>query len=305
MRHGPLKLLRSLARVLLVAGAFALAAPATAEPSALPDLRSARDPALQRGLERVVRELDLDAAVSSGRLALALVDVPRGAPPRLAMLNGDAMVYAASLPKIAILLGALAEAERGAFVLDAPRMSAIHNMIRVSSNEDATRVLNWVGAQRLLDILQSDRFRLYDARDGGGLWVGKAYGGDGAFRRDPLRNLSHGATAYQVARLYYLLANDALLTPRFNALMKDALANPGIRHKFVKGLESRPGAAIYRKSGTWRDFHADSALVEHGDHRYVIVGLAQHADGGEWLARLAAPLHDLVVPPVREARLAR
>jgi beta-lactamase class A len=304
MRHRPLKLLRSLARVFLAAGAFALAAPATAEPVGLPDLRTAQDPALQRGLERVVHELNLEAAVSSGRLSVALVDVSRGAPPRLAMLNGDAMVYAASLPKIAILLAALVEAERGMLPLDAYRLTAMHNMIRVSNNEDATRVLNWVGGQRLLDILQSDRFRLYDARDGGGLWVGKAYGGDGAFRRDPLRNLSHGATAYQVARLYYLLANDALLTPRFNALMKDVLANPGIRHKFVKGLESRPGATIYRKSGTWRDFHADSALVEFGDHRYVIVGLAQHADGGEWLTRLAAPLHDLVVPPVRAARLA-
>ena len=304
MRYRPVKSLCSLARVLLAAGAFALAAPAAAQPAGLPDLRTAHSPELQRGLERVVRDLHLESAVSTGRLSLALVDVSRDSPPRLAMLNGHAMVYAASLPKIAILLGALAEAERGAFALDAQRVAAIHNMIRVSSNEDATRVLNWVGGQRLLDILQSDRFRLYDARDGGGLWVGKAYGGDGAFRRDPLRNLSHGATAYQVARLYYLLANDALLTPRFNALMKEALANPGIRHKFVKGLDGRPGATIYRKSGTWRDFHADSALVEHGGYRYVIVGLAEHPDGGEWLARLAAPLHDLIVPPVRAARLA-
>jgi hypothetical protein len=101
-----------------------------------------------------------------------------GAAPRLAMLNGDAMVYAASLPKIAILLAALVEAERGMLPLDAYRLTAMHNMIRVSSNEDATRVLNWVGGQRLLDILQSDRFRRYDARDGGGLWVGKAYGGE-------------------------------------------------------------------------------------------------------------------------------
>jgi hypothetical protein len=37
----------------------------------------------------------------------------------------------------------------------------------------------------------------------------------------------------------------------------------------------------------------------------VIVGLAHHPEGGDWLVRLAAPLHDLIVPPVREARLAR
>jgi beta-lactamase class A len=54
---------------------------------------------------------------------------------------------------------------------------------------------------------------------------------------------------------------------------------------------------IYRKSGTWQDFHADSALVEAGAHKFVMVGLAHHKDGGEWLVRLAAPMHDLVVVP--------
>ena len=83
--------------------------------------------------------------------------------------------------------------------------------------------------------------------------------------------------------------------------MKAALSNPGIRHKFVKGLESRPGVRIYRKSGTWKDFHADSALVEYGDHRYIIVGLAEHPHGGDWLVRLAAPLHDLVASPAQLA----
>ena len=84
--------------------------------------------------------------------------------------------------------------------------------------------------------------------------------------------------------------------------MKQTLSQPGIRHKFVKGLESRPGVEMYRKSGTWQDFHADSALVEHGPRKFVMVGLAQHRDGGEWLARLAAPLHDLVVAPGRVQR---
>ena len=28
-----------------------------------------------------------------------------------------------------------------------------------------------------------------------------------------------------------------------------------------------------------------------------MVGIADHPDGGDWLARLAAPLHDLVVAP--------
>jgi beta-lactamase class A len=127
--------------------------------------------------------------------------------------------------------------------------------------------------------------------------VGKSYGREDAYQRDPLKNLSHGATAFQVARFYWLLDNNRLVGPQFTALMKQTLSQPGIKHKFVKGLESRPGVEIYRKSGTWQDFHADSALVEHGGHKFVIVGLAHHKDGGEWLARLAAPMHDLVVSP--------
>jgi beta-lactamase class A len=275
------------------------------QPHTLVALRKAADPQLQARLDRVVRGLDLEPMVVTGRLALALVDLSTPGKPRLAMLNGDRMMYAASLPKIAILLGALAEVERGRIPLDEKLRTAMTKMIRYSSNEDATRVLEWVGEERLLQILQSQRFHFYDAAGKGGLWVGKAYGSQAAYRRDPIHNLSHGATAFQVARLYYLLANDALFSPPLNALMKETLSRPGIHHKFVRGLESRPGVAIYRKSGTWRDFHADSALVEYGRHRYILVGIAKSPSGGDWLARLAAPLHDLVVAPERHASLAR
>jgi beta-lactamase class A len=287
----------------LLAAAVACPGAAYAQSSAIPELRKSTDADLQRGLERVVADLGLSGAVESRRLALALVDVTRPSAPRLAMLNGDELMYAASLPKIAILFGALVEAERGHLPINDRTVGAMTNMIRYSSNEDATRVLGWVGGERLLEILQSDRYRFYDPEDGGGLWVGKAYGKEAAYHRDPIRNLSHGATAFQVARLYYLLSNNALLSPRLNTLMKEALSNPGIRHKFVKGLESVPGARIYRKSGTWKDFHADSALVEYGEQRYILVGIAQHPDAGQWLMQLAAPLHALVTSPSRTAFL--
>jgi len=293
--------MRSLRRLISCCALVAIAVVPTAhaQRSAPPDLRQARDASLQLGLERAVADLGLDQEVAAGHLSLALVDVSKGARPRLATLNGDDMVYAASLPKIAILLGVLAESEIGRITLDTARLQTINNMIRFSSNDDATRALNWVGGSRLAEILQSDRFALYDPNGKGGLWVGKAYGSEGAFRRDPLHNLSHGATAFQVARLYYLLANDALLSPPLNALMKEVLSRPGIHHKFVKGLDARPGVTIYRKSGSWKDFHADSALVEYGDQRYVIVGLAHSPHGGEWLEQLAPRMHDLIVAPAR------
>lgn len=283
------------ATLALVLGALALAS--AAQPAG-GDLRAARDARLQAGLEALVAKERLDQAIQQGRLALALVDVTDPRAPRLAMLNGDRMMYAASMPKVAILLGALAEAEAGRLPITPARLAAMTNMIRFSSNDDATRVLHLVGIERLAEILQSPRFALYDAANSGGLWVGKGYGPEPAIRRDPLQNLSHGATAFQTARLYWLLANDRLLSPQMNALMKQLLSNPGIQHKFVKGLESRPGAAVYRKSGTWRNFHADSALVESGGQRIVMVGIADHPDGGEWLMRLAGPMHDLVTATV-------
>ena len=77
------------------------------------DSRRTPDPLLQRRLEGAIRDLGLRRAVLDRRLAVALVDVTRVHRPRLAAVNGDEMFYAASLPKIAILLGAFVEIERG------------------------------------------------------------------------------------------------------------------------------------------------------------------------------------------------
>ena len=258
-------------------------------------LVSSIDTDLQRALEGIVDDLGLWPHVESRNLAISLVDITDLDQPRFAALNPDHMMYAASLPKIAILLGAFVEAGRGDLVLDDALRGEMVKMIRFSSNTSATHVLEKVGRRDLIDILRSDRLRLYDPELNGGLWVGKDYARKNAYQRDPLHNLSHGATVRQVARFFYLLEKGELVDERFHDEMKEMLSRPGIRHKFVKGLESRPDARIYRKSGTWREYHADAALVESGDRRFIMVGLAHHRNGGKWLAQLAAPLHDLVV----------
>ena len=293
--------LRAACRLAVAGAALLLSFAAHAEPRRAAELREARDPALQSGLERIARDLGLETQVKAERLSVALLDMTVADAPRLAMLNGDTLMYAASLPKIAILFGALVEAERGRLPINDETVGVMTRMIRYSSNEDASRVLNWVGGERLIEILQSDPYRFYDPQGAGGLWVGKAYGKEAAYRRDPLRNLSHAATAFQVARLYYLLATDTLLNPRMNAVMKEALSNPGIHHKFVKALDGIPGAQVFRKSGTWKDCHADSALVEYAGHRYIMVAIADHPQGGEWLERLGARMHGLVVTPLGSA----
>ena len=65
---------------------------AAADPGAGRDLDDRSDPALQRGLESVVRGLGLANEVGAKHLALALVDVTDADSPRLAMLNGNEMM---------------------------------------------------------------------------------------------------------------------------------------------------------------------------------------------------------------------
>ncbi len=266
-----------------------------------PKLRESIDPALQQQLEQLIREKGLWKAVAQERLAVALVDITDVRKPRMAAVNGDVMEYAASLPKIAILLTAFVQIEQGKLKLDEKLEADMTKMIRYSSNAAATRVLNIVGREELLRTLQSPEFRLYDKRYGGGLWVGKAYATKGAYQRDPLHKISHGASVIQAARFFYLLETNRLVGPELTVKMKQILSDPAISHKFVKGIEARPGVKLYRKSGSWKQFHADCALVEYGAHKYIIVGLAEDLQGGRWLEELAAPLHDLVVKaPAKE-----
>ncbi|MFT4560800.1 MAG: beta-lactamase class A [Gammaproteobacteria bacterium] len=262
-----------------------------------PLLLESYDQKLQSAVENRIQMLGLTSAAVRKDLCLTLVDLSNPNEPRVAEINGDHMMYAASLPKIAILLGAFVEIERGRMALDMDTIESLTRMIRNSSNEDATKMLNRVGKHRVNEILQSERFRLYDPLLNGGLWVGKEYATGTAFKRDPIHNLSHGATALQTARFFYMLDTQQLVSPKLTRMMKEMLGNPGIEHKFVKGLSDRPGVKIYRKSGTWRDWHADSAIVEAGGgRRYILTALAKDPAGGEWLSGLAASLHDLIAP---------
>jgi beta-lactamase class A len=263
--------------------------------NSVPALETCRSNRLQEGLETCLRDLHLDKSVERKKLSIALVDITDPSRPLLAEVNGNRMMYAASLPKIAILLGAFERIERGEMELDRETEEKLTRMIRNSSNKAATDMLNRVGKAYLADLLQSPKYRLYDPSYNGGLWVGKDYGRAGAWKRDPLANLSHGATAFQVARFYYMLESGQLVSPEMSREMKSILGKPAIQHKFVKGLKSRPDAVIYRKSGSWRQYHADSAIIEHNGRRYIAVALAEDSQGGAWLSQLIARLDDLIL----------
>lgn len=263
--------------------------------SSYPSLWESKDPDLQARLEASVHKNGLLPYVVKELLSLVIVDITDVHHPRVAELGGDRMIYAASLPKIAILLGAFVQIENKQLELNEELLDDMTDMIRYSSNSAATRVLERVGRENLLAILQSSRFQLYDTEHGGGLWVGKDYAKKGAYRREPIKNLSHSATAMQVARFYYLLETNRLVGEELTNTMKEILSKPGISHKFVRGLQSVPNVEIYRKSGSWREFHADSALIESNGHKFIIIGLAKHPQGGQWLVDIAEPLHDLIM----------
>src|SRR5438874_2309951 len=66
-----------------------------------PDWRP--DLGLQERLDGALRGLGLSEMVHQGKLGVALVDLSGDEPPRLAEVNGREMMYAASVPKIAVL----------------------------------------------------------------------------------------------------------------------------------------------------------------------------------------------------------
>jgi beta-lactamase class A len=263
-----------------------------------PHLGETCDPRLQKALITHLDSLHLNNATERKRLSVVVVDITDTSSPRMAYVNPNEMMYAASLPKIAILLGAFEKIANGEMPLDDEILEKLKRMIRNSSNAAATDILHRVGMEYLAELLQSPRYRLYDPGKNGGLWVGKDYAKAPAWKRDPLHNLSHGATALQVARFYYLLETGQLVSPEISRLMKSILADPAIEHKFVKGLkEIQPDSEIYRKSGTWGPYHSDSAIVEHHGRRYIAVALAKSASGERWLQKLIVALDDIICPP--------
>lgn len=286
-------------RILVVACLLVLARGVFAQDQKLPglpiepasgewtSLQNATDAALQNRLvARLNRNSRWRDLIRRKRMAVALVDLSDPEHPRMASVNGDEEMYAASLPKIAILLAAEQSIEDGQFELTEEVDRDMHAMIRRSSNAAATAMIDRVGMDRIAEVLTDPRYRLYDPDHGGGLWVGKRYARTGERHGDPLRNISHAATANQVSRFYYLAVMGRLVSPSRSRHMLQVLSNPGINHKFVHALSGKvPGSRIFRKSGSWRDWHADSILVwGSGWRRYILVALVKDA-GGERIMR--------------------
>jgi len=257
------------------------------------------DAKLQKELEdRLNENPEWARLIRNKKMAIGLVDLS-AEQPRFARVNGNHMMYAASLPKIAILMAVYASFEDGSV----EETKAVHDdlgaMIRVSSNSAATRLIDLVGMKKIQAVLKDPKYGLYDEKRGGGLWVGKRFASSGIRVGDPMHNISHGATATQVSRFFYLLDSGRLINAKRSAQMLEDLVDPHLHHKFVSQIEARaPNAKIYRKSGTWKQWHADAVMVRGTLWRdYILVGLIESNNGEAILRQVLPAVEELIVPP--------
>jgi beta-lactamase class A len=235
--------------------------------------------------------------MANRKMSVGVVDLSDPNNVRYASVNGDYMMYAASLPKIAILLAAMDAIENGELKETQPVKSDMRLMISKSNNQASTRMIDRVGYEKIESVMTDPKYMFYDENHGGGLWVGKRYGGGGDTNREPLKNLSHAATANQVCRYYYLLAHGKLVNENRSKQMLDIMGNPGLHHKFVSTVEKiAPNAHLFRKSGSWQSYHSDSILVWGNDpnRRYIVVALIDDANGEQIIRNLVKPIEKVL-----------
>lgn len=249
-----------------------------------------KDKSLQKRLnEKLASNPTWKKLADEKKMSVALVDITDPTAPIYSAINGENTMYAASMPKIAILLAVFQHIHDGKLE-DTPAIRKdLNAMIRVSSNAAATRMIEAVGGLNEVNAVLTDpRYSLYDETHGGGLWVGKRYAKTGPRIGDPLNGISHAASSMQVARFYYLLATGRLVSLEASRDMLEIMSEPGINHKFVASLNGQvDGSDIFRKSGSWRSYHADSALVWGDDwRRYIIVCIVESSQGDAMLTDL-------------------
>ncbi len=249
------------------------------------------DPTLERMLHNeLYKNKAWKALLQNQKMAIGIVDLSDLDHIQYAGINDDNMMYAASLPKIAVLLAAMDAIDKGQLKDSKEIQNDMHLMISKSNNQATTRMIDRVGYEKIEEVLRLPKHKLYDEEVGGGLWVGKRYAAGGRRYPEPMKGLSHAATARQVCSFYYQLAMGNLISEERSQQMLDIMRDPALHHKFVNTLDKiAPNAKLYRKSGSWKNYHADSVLVWGPDRKYIMVALIDN-DYGEQIIR------DLVIP---------
>lgn len=247
------------------------------------------DAKLQAQLETLDAELRAKHGLTEADAATGILDLRQ---MRLAMIHPDRIDYAASVPKIGILLAYFVKHPDAATHLDPVVRHELGMMAKQSSNEMAAKYSREMGLKEIQEVLNSYGF--YDAAHGGGIWVGKHYGPNSERIGDPVANHSHAATVRQLLRYYLMLEQGKLVSPEASKTMKEIFDSPDLphdQHKFVKALAGR-NLHILRKWGEWEDWQHDTAIVTGPRRHYIIVALTHHPNGDAYLEDFARAVDD-------------
>ena len=230
--------------------------------------------------------------VNNKKLAISVVDFNDLEDIHYASINGNHMMYAASMPKIAVLYAAFDAIDDGTLKLTKKLQDDMWLMISKSNNAASTRMIDRVGFQRIEDLMCNPENAFYDKQKGG-LWVGKRYAAQGKRNPEPIRGLSHAATTSSVAKFYYQLATGQLINEKRSKQMLKYLQDPSLHHKFVNTLDRiAPDATLFRKSGSWKNWHCDSIMVwdETRGKYYILVAMVQSPQGESIIRSLVRPV---------------
>lgn len=234
-------------------------------------------------------------------MAVGVVDLSCPPNARFASVNGWTMMYAASLPKIAVLLAAYQNVEDGV-LQDSPELNEwLIRMIRRSNNPAASFLIDYIGLKRIEDVLKWYRF--YVPESGGGIWLGAGYPPGLERNPEPIKGLSHAATVMQLCRFYYLLANGELISAERSRQMLEVLSRPGLHDKFVSVLEKQVSPdRLFRKSGDWSVSFSDSVFVCDGGWRKYILAALVEDKNGERILRDLVPVVEEILKPVTSVK---
>lgn len=259
-------------------------------------IKEIEDVNLQQALENEINSNQTwKRLIKAKQMSIAIVDLSDSTKFRYAGMNDNFMMYAASLPKIAILLAVMDAIDKGELEYTKEVKDDLRLMISKSNNQASTRNIDRVGYKKIEEVLRSPKHKLYDKEVGGGLWVGKRYAAAGERYPDPIKGLSHGATTRQVCSFYYQLAMGNLINAKRSKEMLQIMKKPELHHKFVNILDKiAPMADVYRKSGSWRNYHSDSALVWGPNRKYIIVALVDYNYGEQVIRSLVKPLEKVL-----------
>jgi beta-lactamase class A len=257
------------------------------------------DKNLQRKLENSLKRNELwRSLIEEKKMAVGVVDLSNPKAARFAHVNGETMMYAASLPKIAICLAAFQSFKDGV-LHETPKIDRdLTNMIRLSDNQAASRMIDRIGLHRIQAVIMDPKYRFYDPQGSGGIWLGASYSGGGERIPDPIAGLSQAANVTQLCRFYYMLANGKLVSPKRSRQMLEIFSNPGLHDKFVSAMkETVPLDRLYRKSGEWSVWHSDSMLVwDEGWRRYILAAMVEDPRGEDVLKHLVPVVERILNP---------